>query len=215
MKHLTKKNLKGFFESLQEGEQFTYSPKQFELLEVMDIAIENEYKIVQSSPVSGGGMKFMGKLSAQENYYFNVHKKVIKEVEDKIVDFVKRGVKNLFAYEVCPIEIRIDSNVQVGFTSFELFMIDESGNSVFGCTVEAKLNSNDQRFKIPNVPDSEIDYSLKSVRISSNPRSVGNKFETSQTLIAALLMSSSDFLPVLFKTMGELILNSHRRLDSL
>lgn len=212
MKHLTKNNLRGFFDDIQLEEEFTYS-SEFSVDEIMDFAIGLKYKIRYEKDKES--FSFMGQLSEQEDYYFNVHKKVIKEVEDKIVDFVKKGTKNLFAYEICPIEIRVDSNVQVGFTSFELFMIDESGDSVFGCTVEAKLNSNDQRFKIPNVPDSEIDYSLKSVRISSNPRSVGNKFETSQALIAALLMSSSDFLPVLFNTMGELILNSHRTLDSL
>lgn len=213
MKKLTKKNLNGFFDSLKEGEEFTYSQKQFNLLEVMDVAIENKYKVVKDSV--DGNMKFIGKLSDKEDYYFNTHKKLIKECGGKIVDFAKKEVKNLFAYETCEVDIRIDSNERVGFFSFELFMIDENGDSKFGCSVEVKLNSNNQKFTIPRLVDSEIDYSLQSVRISSNPRNVGNKFETSQTLIAALLISHSDSLSVLFKTVGESLFNSHKILESL
>lgn len=153
-------------------------------------------------------------------YNNDIVKPMLSEFKSEIITKIKDGVSNLFNFDLPELSVRLHQNGLLGLPSFEIFIKDENGDSVFATSIEVETNTRGLWSEvIKQGKDLKLDHSIKSVRVTSNQRDLDNKYEKAQILIAAFIMSkelevSGDFHTYI-ETISQELLSVFSELDKL
>ena len=185
-----------------DGEEKQYNMKTHKVIDLtateeegktMFVGNEKEcYNFISEQGDSGYKVERMTKLEiAKEqktDYWCDTVVILVGEFQDEIVEAIKNGVLSLFGNKLPKISVKANCDEWVGVKSFEVFIKDENGKSVFASEIEVALKTDNLRPWDVN-EKIELDHSIYSVRVTSNKRELDNPYELAQMQIAAFIMS--------------------------